>query len=489
MFFVAAAAGTLGLIACSDDALAGDEAGIDGLETDVPETDALETDVLETDVPETDVVDATDLDTPAPRFDPAVHSEAARSTFPIGVGSSDPTSTSIMLTTLYAGSDTASSLELVVWQPDDDLRGAGTLSSRQPIALGDGGFITFDFGGLASATRYAYAFIVGATLRSPIGTFQTTPPDDASPVVVLGATSCAKWDLRPFHVVARAAEDSLAAFLLLGDTTYADDATTLPQYRENWARNLGSDEFRSLRGAVATVATWDDHEVENNWDPESFDAARLAAARQAFFEHLGPRRSPDDPARIWRSLRWGTTVELFVLDCRSERRPSTAESASAQFISETQLSWFADTLAASRATFKLVMTSLPITAWPTILPGRAQRWQGYDAQRERILALTRAVPGVLWLAGDLHFAAVTRVGPPNTAHATQREVLVGPVAHLNPAFALVQLGGTEEQFPFLSGERNYGRLTFDPKTSPPRVLVEHIDGAGAILNSVALMLP
>jgi len=63
-----------------------------------------------------------------------------------------------------------------------------------------------------------------------------------------------------------------------------------------------------------------------------------------------------------------------------------------------------------------------------------------------VLAISEKIPGLVWVAGDFHFGAVARVDPPGGAHFAQTEVLVGPVAHVKPALAVVQLTGDPAQF-------------------------------------------
>jgi len=395
--------------------------------------------------------------------------------FPLGVQAGDPTHASAVL---WTRASAATALELVVFDA------GGEVAARRAVTPAEGGYVHADVGGLAAATAYRYCFL-GPGGRSPVGRFATAPAPGMRPRVVLGASSCSRYTFRPFRALSAAAADDLDAFILLGDTVYADGSEDLPGYRASWAQNFGVDGYRELLPAVACVATWDDHEVEDNWDPETIDPARLAAARAAFFEHLAVRRDPAHPERIWRRLRFGDTVELFVLDSRSERLPSTRGGEGATYLSEEQLAWLGDGLARSAATFKIIVNSVPITAMPPLFLGASNRWPGYAAQRQRALAHAAGIDGVLWLAGDFHFGAVTRVDPPGGDHFDQVEVLAGPIAHVGAA-AVVQHTGDPAQFPWVSGARNYARLTADPEASPPTLKVEHIGGGGEVLHAVVL---
>lgn len=437
--------------------------------------------------PDTNIDASTDAaDTvQVPHFDPDAFVEAGSGTYPVGVWSADPTSAdagaqAVILATRFLGEGP---LELVVFRIEVDPEGdspTGPLVLRQPVDVGDGGFVTFDLRSARVAFRtgapHAFVFVAGDR-RSLVGRFRTPPAADASPVVRLGVTSCASYTFRPFQVLERAAESDLDAFVLLGDTTYADDARTLDEYRSNWQRNLQVTGYVKLRPQMPTIATWDDHEVDNNWNPETFDGARLSNATRCFFEYATPRT---ERPRIWRSLRFGTTVEVFVLDGRGERRPSTRTSAEPLYLSNEQRDWLVDGLLASPCTFKIVANTVSIAKWPPLYLGGDDRWQGYAKQREHILSRTKDVPGMLWVAGDFHFGSVNRIDPPGEPFHDLSEVLVGPVAHLNPALSIVELTGDKRQFLWLSGERNYGRFICDPGAGT--LTVEHVGPGGTVLN-------
>jgi len=115
-----------------------------------------------------------------------------------------------------------------------------------------------------------------------------------------------------------------------------------------------------------------------------------------------------------------------------------------------------------------VCTGVPITAWPALCLAKDQRWEGYSAQCERVLAISEKIPGLVWVAGDFHFGAVARVDPPGGAHFAQTEVLVGPVAHVKPALAVVQLTGDPAQFVPVDQRRAQLRsLHMRPQREPP----------------------
>ncbi len=423
------------------------------------------------------VADAASVDGAAadgPGIDPVRLPESP--SFPQGVASGDVTAERALLWGRYTGGAT---LRLWVW-PE---RGrTGVLSRDLEARPGADGVVLVDVDGLPAGTRHRFALVEleagRPARRSPVGRFVTAPAAGARPPLVLGVTSCTKEDHVPFPVLSRAAALELDAFLLLGDTVYADGARTPDEYRAVWHAMLATDGYRALRASTSVVATWDDHEVDNNWDPETTPADQLAAARAALFEQLPLRRDPAAPDRLWRSLRYGDTAEVFVLDCRGERRPSTRGSAAPIYVSRAQLDWLEAGLVASPATFKLVMSSVPIGDFP--LPfdaASAQRWEGYGAQRDEILAFIddRRIGGLLWLSGDFHLGAAGRVEASGVG-STQLEICAGPGGHdANPLSAL--LGAP--QWDFATTEQNFVRLALDPDARTAEVTF--LDASGGQL--------
>ena len=402
--------------------------------------------------------------------------------FALGVSSGDATSERVILWTRYDG---AAPLRLVVWEMLVDLY-ARVAFEADGIVVADGGFVHIDATGLGAGKHYRFAFFemdgearIG---RSLIGRFRAAIAADAMERVVLGAYSCAK-NGHTFNTLGHAGQRSgVDQFLLLGDTVYADDVDSVAEYRGRWAENLSTSHYRSFLASTSVVATWDDHEVENNWDPVSADPTRLASGRQTFFENTPIRRDADDDGRIYRRFKWGRTAELFCLDCRGERKPDSRNGPDAEYISVAQMEWLKAGLAASDSVFKVIMNSVPIANYPSLFDAAiADRWEGYPAQREEILAFIDDTPitGVLWVAGDFHLGAMGRVDSEGLG-ATQVEIVASPAAQTaNPLSFLL----TAPQFDWAASQNNYVILDFNPWLG--EVQVTFYDDGNDILHSRA----
>ncbi len=402
--------------------------------------------------------------------------QASLTTFPLGVASGDATRDSIILWTKYSGN---AALEVAVWEPPafgEPTRDLGRIAARP----NDGSLVHVDVQGLAPGRWYEYAFVEvrasSVISRSAIARFRTAIDLHESPIIKVGATACTDESI-PFDVLeAAGTRRDLDLFLLLGDTAYCDEATELPGYRAVWDRHLRIEGARKLREATSLLTTWDDHEIANDWttlDPPPFGSIlvtpeRFAAARTAFFDYAPLRRPSASPDRLWRSSRWGRTLEVFCIDARSERMsdrllpiPIPTPSARSTYLSRAQMDWLKNGLRASPCRFKLIMNSAPITEWPSLFQFyRTDRWEGFPTSRTEILSFieTEDIPGVIWVSGDFHFGSAGRVSPSGVG-SSAIEILAGPGAQTPSDLAAAC---NTPQFDYASGDNNYTVLTFDP---------------------------
>lgn len=337
----------------------------------------------------------------------------------------------------------------------------------------------FALDGLRPDTAYRLV-AYGSAGRSAVARFRTALAEDQDRKLIFGVTSCIGRPNAPWPNLAFVPGEELDFFGLLGDTVYADDARTLEEYRGFYDEAYSTEGLNLAALSTSMVATWDDHEVTNNWDSEDVAESRVADAKAAFLEACPQVRGPDGV--MWRSLRWGTVVEIFVLDSRGERDASVG-----QYLSDAQKAWLVEGVTNSPAAFKLVFNSVPISDLSDLL-GDAQaadRWSGFPTQRAEVLTALDDVPGVIWLTGDLHFAALTWTGKQGDPGAGQPEVLCGPSgSNRNPLAALYT--GDTTQFPILLSEWNWVRFEADAALGTLRV--QFIGDDASVLAESTLVL-
>ncbi len=404
--------------------------------------------------------------------------------FPLGVATGPGQSGGVVFWTRYDGPN---DIALCYWPAMDPsgytLQPMGP-ADLSPLMAGQRAFVAHPE--LLPGVRYEYTFVeldlsdpavwLG---RSDVGQVRIPALGGSDKVVRIGAHSCTNAGETNFNVLDAAGSlTDLDAYILVGDTVYADGAVTRAEYDQFWDTAFRTNAYRDIRRRNLLLATWDDHEVDNNWNPETFDPTNLANATDAFFAHQPLDPVAADPQRIWRSQRFGNVLEVFVLDCRSERLPSTRQTEDAIYISTAQMDWLKTGLANSPCTFKLIVNSVPIADQPLAL-GAADQWSGYAAQRDEILDFIDTAPfdGVIWLAGDIHMSATGRIGAPGDQGAGQIEVISSGAAKAvgNPRAFLFN----GPQWDWATAQRAFVTLSFQPLTG--QVTVTHLaEGLGVM---------
>lgn len=419
--------------------------------------------------------------TPAPERDPSpdrlVPAEAIDLVaFPWGVLVGDPVAGSCEVRVRT----TEGSIELALFLHDGDW----TEVDRQTLVV-DGPSAAHRFTGLVEGAAYCIVAF-GGTGRSEVTRFRTAPAAGEQHVVHIGASSCFGRTNGGMPNLTYTADADLDVFLQVGDWCYADGAVTEAEYVDKWDSYQDREGPRALARATGIVHTWDDHEVSNNWtlEPGTDDSITQEhlEAGVAVWNQVIPRSEGQGVFGVWRSLKWGDIVELFVLDCRGERGPDG-------LLSEAQLAWFEDAMAASTAVFKLVLTSVHLTDHTELfsIVEQQDRWQGHPAQRARVVATCVNTPGTLVISGDMHFGAVQRVDPAGAPGADLWEVAAGASgSRIAPAAQIAEVAGFPAQYDLLLEAWTWCDLRLDPGTR--QVSVDFIGDDGSVVANRELQL-
>jgi len=337
-----------------------------------------------------------------------------------------------------------------------------------------------ELSGLRPDTRYRYrTWVSDGPSRAPRGpevegSFRTAPRPDAPAEVrlayggdVSGQNVCR--DVTDGIPIARTIEDwDPDIFVGLGDMIYADDvclpvgrygndqipraqaqATDLPGFWAHYHYNRSDAGLRSLLGSAPYVGVWDDHEVLNDFGPRTdtrsappYDPSvhLMPLGRQAFLDYTPITRDPSDPDRLYRSIRYGANLELIVLDTRQYRDANSAlddQPTPKSMLGAEQLAWLKTTLASSTATWKVVVSSVPMSV-PTGFPAANGRdgWANFDQatgfERELLdilrFAQQHGDDNLFWITTDVHFGEVFRYTPfADTPDFHVYEMATGPM--------------------------------------------------------------
>lgn len=330
---------------------------------------------------------------------------------------------------------------------------------RRGSAVAEAAFahsVHLEIRGLGPDRPYWYRFASGEA-RSRIGHARTAPAPGA-PLRRLrfGFVSCANYEHGYYAAYRHLADERPDLVLFLGDYIYesverrrptvrrhadGEEATTLPGYRNRYAQYRMDADLQRLHAEATAVATWDDHEVQDNYadrwsrngdDPQRF-LARRAAAYQAFYEHmpLRPTRSrPQGPAlRLYERFPFGDLVEFSALDGRQYRSREACSQLPGRggghlvsdvrcperldpdrsILGMAQEAWLFDGLTRSRARWNVIAQDVlmaPLgrrTAQGALVHG-TDAWDGYPASRARLLRHVQGsrVSNPVVITGDLH---------------------------------------------------------------------------------------
>jgi phosphodiesterase/alkaline phosphatase D-like protein len=381
-----------------------------------------------------------------------------------------------------------------VWKEEDCLTGQKVFKSKvkAPLAANDY-TVKIDAVGLkpgndpqiGAGGEYCYRFRRGGEAYSPVGHFKTPPAEDTAADVKItyngdqDGTGGPPGFYGPFDALAAQDAENSDFNVFNGDNIYSDSshrvsgpATTLSDYRDAYKEILGFSNLTDIRAAEGGYTLMDDHEVHNDYDGQTVNPARYAAGRQAFLEYHPVRETGllHDPScagdPLYRTVKWGSDVEVFILDERSCRSgdvqispcfgdlgPTLPTSLRSSFpfnlflaptppagclsaifnpartvLGPVQKAAFKNDLLASDAKFKLIQNEYSIQQW------HAQpydRWEGYGAERNEILDFisNNAISNVVFMTTDHHATIQNEVFKDRfTAPATVAEEFVtGPV--------------------------------------------------------------
>jgi len=319
--------------------------------------------------------------------------------------------------------------------------------------------------GLKPGTTYYYRAVVNGKKPGPICKFVTAPKSDEMSDVRFAFGGDTREKYKPFKIMDAIRAKQPDFFLYLGDTIYGDrdgGVTSTRGYWRSYANNRKDKATQRLFSDTSLYLIWDDHEVEDDFVPSN---PLMPIGRSAFFDYWPITRNKEEPGRLYRSFRWGKAVELFILDTRQYRNADEG-----LILGEKQKKWFLDALSSSTADFKFVATSVPISS------GHEDKWGGFMLDRFEVLEhiVENKIPGVIFLAADVHYAAVSRV----PEGGNLREVIVGPLAT-----KLKARKRKKSRFEFLHYKSyNYGLVSINTKATPPYANVEILDQKNKLLH-------
>jgi alkaline phosphatase D len=351
---------------------------------------------------------------------------------------------------------------------------------------------------LEPATRYRY--VVAQNQDEIAGEFVTAPaPATPAPVRFtwsgdLGSHGHCRRPGEGYAIFRALAEIPADFFLFAGDTIYADHVCGGAEHvagydfvarrlADFWAKHRYNREDPAVQAyfrRASVYAIWDDHEARNNFSGPT--EPLMEPARRAFLDYFPIQPPRAEPGRLYRKFRWGALLEVFILDTRQYRNPNTAPDGPGKtMLGAAQRRWLLDALTASTAVWKVVVSSVPLSV-PT--GGRAHdSWSnanadgvpeehgtGFTVERDSILRTLRqrGVKNLVFLAGDVHHAALIRHHP--TPEWSFYEFIAGPLSASPGRPRPLDAGLNPRSRWGLGGVANFGDIAIDASGLTVRIV-------------------
>lgn len=360
--------------------------------------------------------------------------------FPFGVASGDPTSSSVVLWTALNPYKIAGDMkvEIQVAEKADfsELAYSGIVS----VEAMTGYTVKQNVEKLEAGKNYYYRFI-HAGVNSEIGRTRTIGENLES--LKMAVVSCSNYEWGYFNAYGSiAAIEDLDFVMHLGDYIYehepsrygskkmarkhlpAKEIIELADYRSRYAQYRLDPQLKELHRVVPFIAVWDDHEIandaykdgaQNHQENEGTWQQRVKNARQAYFEWMPLHNNAE--LTVQRSFHFGDFADLFMLDGRLKGRtkqaqslddPQRADSARTMLGSE-QREWLNREVSNSNARWKLIGNQVIFNTFN--LPPQLAKfgksmdmWEGYPYERDWLLAQwhSQGKKDIIIFTGDVH---------------------------------------------------------------------------------------
>jgi alkaline phosphatase D len=354
-----------------------------------------------------------------------MYGDTAYAPFLHGVASGDPTPESVLLWTRLT---TAQSADSVFWELALDTVFSQIVRQGWVEAQEQNDWtIILDAGGLQANTWYWYRFSTRSGVRSRVGRTRTAPMPTDTSEIRLAVASCSSIYSGYFNAYARIAErNDLNAVVHLGDylydfvdenekvrvpVPYPQSPKTLAEWRARHAYYAFDPDFRAARAAYPWIVLWDNHDLEIATPTQRQESV------QAFREWVPIRNRPAaSPEQIWRSLRFGAHLDLYIIDIYLFRGPKTEPVETRTLLGTEQRQWLDAELAASKTTWRIIGNQKMVSGWyakglPSFVPREGDvfdknSWDGFIGERASLFNhLVANTPGNnMFISGDAHIS-------------------------------------------------------------------------------------
>lgn len=283
----------------------------------------------------------------------------------------------------------------------------------------------FPMDGLKPATEYSITVEArkNKSSRTPYvvnSTFTTAQEKDKSQKVTLAVTTCTGYLSRDagdngHHIYASMLKMNPDFFVHAGDIIYYDQmepyVTHIDLARHKWNRMFGFPNTRAFLNEVPSYFMKDDHD---SWDNDCWPT--MTPEMGAFTYEDGrtvyDEQVPMSDKKHYRTFRWGKDLQIWLMEVRDFRTPNFyPDGPDKSLWGAEQMKWFKETVEASDATFKLLISPTPIVGPDHLWKGEKNDNhvdEGWATEGNMLREYIGKQKNMYYICGDRHWQYISK---------------------------------------------------------------------------------
>jgi alkaline phosphatase D len=318
------------------------------------------------------------------------------------------------------------------------------------------------------------------------GGFRTAPSADSTAHVRFSVVTCGDYPRRDdpangHQIYATMAAMDLDFLVHTGDVEYYDKpdpwATSAELARFKWNRIFAMPFQRNFHNRTAAYFTNDDHDLLKNdcWPGQTYGALTWDQGLAIWNE-----QTPVSPLP-YRTFRYGRDIQIWVIEGRRYRSANNAPDGPAKTIlGATQKDWLMRTIAASDATFRVLITPTPIVG-----PDRGNKNDnhantGFTHEGDELRRFLGGQRNLVVATGDRHWQYFST--DPTTG---TREFGCGPSSDVH-AGGYNPRPGDEAVQKFFRLKGGFLTFTSERHNASPRLAIRHHAVDGTVVHEAIL---
>jgi alkaline phosphatase D len=283
----------------------------------------------------------------------------------------------------------------------------------------------FPLSGLKPRTKYALKVDArknksSKTSSTVFGFFTTAPSAEAAQPITFAVTTCTDYynrdDGDKGHRIFKTMKSMNLDFMVhAGDVVYYDlpgpYATHIDAARYRWNRMFGLTNLVELLKEVPSYWMKDDHD---SWDNDCWPTMQnemglftYEQGKQVFDEQV-----PMSDKRHFRTFRWGKDLQIWMVEVRDFRSPNfDPDGPDKSLWGKEQVRWFKQTVEASDATFKILISPTPMVGPDHLWKGDMNdnhADEGWSYEGDMLREYIASQKNMYFICGDRHWQYISR---------------------------------------------------------------------------------